>query len=132
MNFLNYLKNIKKLPYKTASVEDKFALIKSVVLKFDTISIETKWKMVFDNFSNSKLKSLVAEEYVKSMVSGYAFKEDTTLSYKADMSAILISKYNDLIDVNEILKSVFSDSYEILANQMRINDLEYEDILCKN
>lgn len=120
---MNHLNHIKKTPYKISSVEEKFEMILKVLKDHPNYDESSYWSIVFSLFSNTKLKVLVTSQLVRQKLKKYANSNDVTLSYKADLSYIMISNYGHIIDVVSIIEEVFADKYSALKEQMIKNEL---------
>lgn len=120
---MNQLKHIKKIPYAIASIEEKFDMILKVLKDHPDYDESSYWSIVYSLFSNTKLKVLVTNQLVRQKLKEYSDSKDVTLSYKADLSNIMISNYGHIIDVFSIIEEVFSDKYYELKEQMIKNQL---------
>lgn len=111
MTFMTDLYAIRKLTYKEASIQEKYA---RVVARVEASDHEEKWRIAFDIFKETRLKYLVSEAYVRQSIVDVYAKNDVTFRYKADTVINLDSKFGSFVDVIDIAQDVFVADFDKL------------------
>lgn len=111
MTFMTDLYAIRKLTYKEANIQEKYARI---VARVNASDHEDKWQIAFDIFKGTRLKNLVSEAYVRQSIIDVYSKNDVTFRYKADTVINLDSQFGSFVDVIDIAQDVFVDDFDKL------------------
>lgn len=119
MTITEELYQIKKIPYKVAGINEKMAMIESVIANEHPF---TKWFDALTVFGDTKFSCLLAKTHVRHQIQYYANSSDVTFSFKADIAYTLLNCFRAFIDVHAIIKDVYGERYDAIVQQMKENE----------
>lgn len=122
MEPLKQFARIKKIPYATATIQDKMVMVYRKINGWHEETGEWVWKEALDFFITTPLKHELSLKYFEYAILKYAHDSSVTDSYRADVVLSLADNYGKINNPILVAKEIYGDRYPAIEKAL-INNM---------